>query len=42
VDYDTFSHRNGYHLVTDGVHFNNQGARLIAEEITHWLKDNAG
>jgi lysophospholipase L1-like esterase len=42
VDYDKFSRRNGYHLVTDGVHFNNQGARLIAEEITHWLKDNAG
>jgi lysophospholipase L1-like esterase len=42
IDYDTFSRRNGYHLVTDGVHFNNQGARLIAEEIAHWLKANAG
>jgi lysophospholipase L1-like esterase len=40
VDYDTFSRRNGYHLVTDGVHFNNQGARLIAEEIENWLRSN--
>jgi lysophospholipase L1-like esterase len=40
VDYDTFSRRNGYHLVTDGVHFNNQGARIIAEEIARWLKAN--
>ncbi len=42
IDYDTFSRRNGYHLVTDGVHFNHQGARLIAEEIENWLKANAG
>lgn len=38
VDYDTFSRRKGYHLVTDGVHFNRQGARLIAEEIENWLQ----
>ncbi len=42
IDYDTFSRRNGYHLVTDGVHFNHQGARLIAEEIENWLKANPG
>jgi lysophospholipase L1-like esterase len=41
VAYDTFSRRNGYHLVTDGVHFNRQGARLIAEEIENWLCANA-
>jgi len=41
VDYETFSRRNGYHLVTDGVHFNNQGARLIADEIQKWLRDNS-
>ena len=38
VDYDAFSRRKGYHLVTDGVHFNQQGARLIAEEIEKWLR----
>lgn len=38
VDYETFSRRKGYHLVTDGVHFNQQGARLIAEEIENWLR----
>ena len=41
VDYDTFSRRRGYHLVTDGVHFNQQGARLIAEEIENWLRASA-
>jgi len=40
VDYDAFSRRKGYHLVTDGVHFNQQGARLIAEEIEKWLWAN--
>ena len=38
VDYDSFSRAMGYHLVTDGVHFNQQGARLIAEEIEKWLR----
>ncbi len=38
VDYETFSRRKGYHLVTDGVHFNQQGASLIAEEIENWLR----
>jgi lysophospholipase L1-like esterase len=41
VDYETFSRRKGYHLVTDGVHFNQQGAKLIAEEIEKWLRANA-
>jgi lysophospholipase L1-like esterase len=37
VNFDAFSRHNGYHLVTDGVHFNHQGARLISRAIETWL-----
>lgn len=37
-DFDAFSRRKGYHLVTDGVHLNHQGAKLIADEIETWLR----
>jgi lysophospholipase L1-like esterase len=38
--FDNFSHRKGFALLTDGIHMNNQGAVLIADEIEAWLRAN--
>lgn len=37
-DYDRFSQRKGFHLLTDGVHMNSQGAQLIAEAMEEYLR----
>jgi len=36
-NYDTISDKNGYLLVTDGIHMNNRGAAFIADEIKAFL-----
>jgi lysophospholipase L1-like esterase len=38
--FDTISEKNGYVLVTDGVHMNSRGAALIADEIESFLRGN--
>jgi len=37
--YDTFSRRKGFSLLTDGIHLNETGAGLIADELEAALKD---
>lgn len=37
-DYDSFSARKGFTLLTDGVHVNHTGARLIADVFEDYLK----
>jgi len=36
--FDTISKKNGYALVTDGIHLNSQGAAFIADEIELFLR----
>ena len=36
---DTISRKNGYHLLTDGIHQNSLGARFIADEVEDFLRD---
>jgi len=36
--FDSFSRRQGYVLLTDGIHMNNLGAELIADEIEPFLR----
>ncbi len=38
--FDTISQKNGYMLVTDGIHMNSRGATFIAEEIESFLREN--
>jgi lysophospholipase L1-like esterase len=37
---DTISEKNGYVLVTDGIHMNSRGAAFIADEIELFLRGN--
>lgn len=37
---DTISKKNGYHLLTDGIHQNSLGARIIADEVVDFLRHN--
>lgn len=37
-NFDTFSARKGYILLTDGVHMNHAGASIIADEIEKFLR----
>jgi len=37
---DTISEKNGYVLVTDGIHMNSRGAAFIADEIEFFLRGN--
>jgi lysophospholipase L1-like esterase len=39
--FDTISEKNGYMLVTDGIHLNSRGAAFIADEIESFLRENA-
>ncbi len=39
--FDTFSARQGFHLLTDGIHLNHTGAGLIAAELESFLKAEA-
>jgi len=36
--FDTISEKNGYMLVTDGIHMNSRGAALIADEVESFLR----
>jgi lysophospholipase L1-like esterase len=36
--FDAISEKNGYMLVTDGIHMNNRGAAFIADEIESFLR----
>ena len=38
--FDTISEKNGYMLVTDGIHMNSRGAAFIADEIESFLREN--
>ena len=38
--FDTISEKNGYLLVTDGIHMNSRGAAFIADEIESFLREN--
>jgi lysophospholipase L1-like esterase len=38
--FDTISEKNGYVLVTDGMHMNSRGAAFIADEIESFLRGN--
>jgi len=38
--FDTISEKNGYVLVTDGIHMNSRGAAFIADEIESFLRGN--
>jgi len=38
--FDTISKKNGYILVTDGIHLNSRGAAFIADEIELFLREN--
>jgi lysophospholipase L1-like esterase len=38
--FDAISEKNGYMLVTDGIHMNNRGAAFIADEIESFLREN--
>ena len=37
--FDTISKKNGYVLVTDGIHMNSRGAAFIADEIESFLRE---
>lgn len=37
-DYDEFSASKGFLILNDGVHLNNRGAALVADEIEHFLR----
>jgi lysophospholipase L1-like esterase len=39
--YDSFSRRKGFSLLTDGVHMNNRGAEIIAQEMEKFILVNA-
>lgn len=36
--FDTISEKNGFLLLTDGIHMNSKGAALIADEVERFLK----
>jgi lysophospholipase L1-like esterase len=38
MDLDTISRRNGYLLLTDGIHQNSAGAKVIADEIEDFIR----
>jgi len=38
--FDTISQKNGYLLVTDGIHMNSRGAAFIADEIESFLRED--
>ncbi|MBN2098694.1 MAG: hypothetical protein JW753_03760, partial [Dehalococcoidia bacterium] len=38
---DEISRRNGYLLLTDGMHMNSRGAAIIADQIEAYLRDNS-
>jgi lysophospholipase L1-like esterase len=38
--FDAISEKNGYMLVTDGIHMNSRGASFIADEIESFLREN--
>lgn len=39
VSLDTISRKNGYLLLTDGIHQNSAGAKFIADEIEYFIKE---
>jgi len=38
--FDTISKKNGYTLLTDGIHMNSKGAKFIADEIELFLRED--